>query len=143
MTDTVKQNLKNYIKSISKDISSFHLDPNIFADGLMQRTESLSLDERIKLIWNFFASYILASHPERFKLKVFTKPNSALSTLSITYPWVDGRERVFTSFDIKIEDDKQLKSDALSTIKLSLHLNGDNLSKIEKLINTAKVEVLN
>lgn len=140
MTDTVKQDLKNYIKSISKDISSFYLDPDIFMDGLTRRTKRLSLDERIKLVWNFFASYILASHPDHFKLKVFTKPKS---TLFITYPWVDGRERVFTSFDIKIEDDKQLKSDALSTIKFSLHLKEDSLSKIEKLINTAKVEILN
>lgn len=140
MTDTVKQDLKNYIKSISKDISSFSLDPDIFMDGLTQRTKSLSLDERIKLVWNFVASYILASHPEHFKLKVFTKPKS---TLCITYPWVDGKERVFISFDIKIENDKQLKSDALNTIKFSLHLKEDSLSKIEKLINTAKVEILN
>lgn len=109
-------------------------------DGLTRRTKSLSLDERIKLVWNFFASYILASHPKHFKLKVFTKPKS---TLCITYPWVDGRERVFTSFNTKIEDDKQLKLDALSTMKFSLHLKEDSLSKIEKLINTAKVEILN
>ena len=140
MTDTVKQDLKNYIKSISKDISSFSLDPDIFMDGLTQRTKSRSLDERIKLVWNFVASYILASHPEHFKLKVFTKPKS---TLCITYPWVDGKERVFISFDIKIENDKQLKSDALNTIKFSLHLKEDSLSKIEKLINTAKIEILN
>ena len=140
MTDTVKQDLKNYIKSISKDISSFSLDPDIFMDGLTQRTKSLTLDERIKLVWNFVASYILASHPEHFKLKVFTKPKS---TLCITYPWVDGKERVFISFDIKIENDKQLKSDALNTIKFSLHLKEDSLSKIEKLINTAKIEILN
>ena len=109
-------------------------------DGLTQRAESLSLDERIKLVWNFFASYILALCPEHFKLKVFTKPKR---TLFITYPWVDGRERVFTSFNIKkIEDDKQLKSDALNTIKFSFHLKEDILSKIEKLINTAKVEIL-
>ena len=64
MTNTVKQDLKNYIKSISKDISSFYLDPDIFMDGLTRRTKSLSLDKRIKLVWNFVASYILASHPE-------------------------------------------------------------------------------
>ena len=142
MTDIVKQDLKNYIKSISKDISSFSLDPDSFMNSLTQRTEGLSLDERMKLVWNFGVSYILASRPEYFKLAVFTKPNSALSTLGITYPWVDGKERVFISFDIKIKDNKQLKSDALSTVKL-LQLNEDNLSKIEKLINTAKVEVLN
>lgn len=140
MTDTIKQDLKNYIKSVSKDISSFSLDPNIFMDELARLTKDLSLDERIKIVWNFFTSYILASHPERFKLKVFTKPKS---TLCITYPWVDGKEKGFISFDIKIEDDKQLKSDALNTIKFSLHLKEDILSKIEKLINTAKVEILN
>lgn len=139
MTDTIKQDLKNYIKSVSKDISLFSLDPDIFMNELVQLTKGLSLNERTKLVWNFGTSYILASHPERFKLKVFTKPKS---TLSITYPWVDGKERVFISFDIKIEDDKQLKSDALNTIEL-LSLNEDNLSKIEKLINTAKVEILN
>lgn len=139
MTDTIKQDLKNYIKSVSKDISLFSLDPDIFMDELVQLTKNLSLNERTKLVWNFGTSYILASHPERFKLKVFTKPRS---TLSITYPWVDGKEKVFISFGIKIEDDKQLKSDALSTIELLL-LNEDNLSKIKKLINTAKVEVLN
>ncbi len=140
MTDTIKQDLKNYIKSVSKDISLFSLDPDIFIDKLVQLTKNLSLNERTKLVWNFGTSYILASHPERFKLKVFTKPKS---TLCITYPWVDGRERVFISFEIKTEDDKQLKSDALNIIKLSLHLNEDNLFNIEKLINTAKVEVLN
>ena len=140
MTDTIKQDLKNYIKSISKDISSFSLDPGVFMDELARLTKNLSLDERIKIVWNFFTSYILASHLERFKLKVFTKPKSKLC---ITYPWVDGKEKIFISFDIKIEDDEQLKSDALNTIKLSLHLNEDNLSKIEKLINTAKVEILN
>lgn len=139
MTDTIKQDLKNYIKSVSKDISLFSLDPDIFMNELVQLTKGLSLNERTKLVWNFGTSYILALHPERFKLKVFTKPKS---TLSITYPWVDGKERVFISFDIKIEDDKQLKSDALNTIEL-LSLNEDNLSKIEKLINTAKVEILN
>lgn len=139
MTDTIKQDLKNYIKSVSKDISLFSLDPDIFMNELVQLTKGLSLNERTKLVWNFGTSYILASHPEHFKLKVFTKPKS---TLSITYPWVDGKERVFISFDIKIEDDKQLKSDALNTIEL-LSLNEDNLSKIEKLINTAKVEILN
>ena len=140
MTDTIKQDLKNYIKSVSKDISSFSLNPDIFMDQPAWRTKDLSLDERTKLVWNFVAFYILASRPERFKLKVFTKPKS---TLCITYPWVDGRERGFISFEIKTEDDKQLKSDALNIIKLSLHLNEDNLSKIEKLINTAKVEILN
>ena len=140
MTDTIKQDLKNYIKSVSKDISSFSLDPDILMDELAYHTKSLSLDERTKLVWNLVTSYILASHPERFKLKVFTKPRS---TLHITYPWVDGKEKVFISFDIKIEDDKQLKSDALNTIKFSLHLKEDILSKIEKLINTAKVEILN
>lgn len=140
MTDTIKQDLKNYIKSVSKDISLFFLDPDIFMDELTRLTKNLSLDERIKIVWNFFTSYILASHPERFKLKVFTKPKSRLC---ITYPWVDGRERVFISFEIKTEDDKQLKSDALNIIKLSLHLNEDNLFNIEKLINTAKVEILN
>lgn len=140
MTDTIKQDLRNYIKSVSKDISLFFLDPDIFMDELARLTKNLSLDERIKIVWNFFTSYILASHPERFKLKVFTKPKSKLC---ITYPWVDGRERVFISFEIKTEDDKQLKSDALNIIKLSLHLNEDNLFNIEKLINTAKVEILN
>ena len=140
MIDIVKQDLKNYIKRISKDISLFFLDPDIFMDELARLTKNLSLDERIKIVWNFFTSYILASRPEYFKLKVFTKPKSKLY---ITYPWVDGRERVFISFEIKTEDDKQLKSDALNIIKLSLHLNEDNLFNIEKLINTAKVEVLN
>lgn len=83
MTDTIKQDLKNYIKSVSKDISLFSLDPDIFIDELVRLTRDLSLNERTKLVWNFGTSYILASHPECFKLKVFTKPRS---TLRITYP---------------------------------------------------------
>lgn len=139
MTSAIKQGLEGFIKNNSKKISSLSFDPDDFMTNILQRTRSLSLDERIKLAWNLYLSYILASQPEYFKIKIFTRPED---TLYIVYPWINGEEKVLTSFDRYNKDSSQAKTDVLTTIKQTLQLTPDNLAKVERLINVADVEVI-
>lgn len=139
MTSAIKQGLEGFIKNNSKKISSLSFDPDDFMENIMQRTRSLSLDERTKLTWNLYLSYILASQPEYFKIKIFTRPED---TLYIVYPWINGEEKVLTSFDRYNKDVAQAKTDVLTTIKQTLQLTPDNLAKVERLINAADVEVI-
>lgn len=139
MTSAIKQDLEDFIKNNSKKISSLSFDPDDFMENLLQRTRSLSFAERVKLTWNLYLSYILASQPEYFKIKIFTRPED---TLYIVYPWIDGEEKILTTFDRYNKDTAQAKAEALTAIKKTLQLTPDNLSKVEKLINAADVEVI-
>ena len=139
MTSAIKQGLEDFIKNNSKKISSLSFDPDDFMTNILQHTRSLSATESIKFAWNLYLLYILASQPEYFKIKIFTRPED---TLYIVYPWINGEEKVLTSFDRYNKDAAQAKTEVLTAIKQTLQLTPDNLSKVEKLINAADVEVI-